>query len=138
MSETQYKSGSCNIGDVEIQQRRRLGYIGLILTIITIIIYLTLVYSINIPSIVGILVFIPAEMFTIGLLQARKKFCAAYGLAHQQNVSLKLGVTQQIENEDSRRKDRNKAFGIIFQSILYALIITILTLISGIIIPQLL
>jgi hypothetical protein len=137
MSETQYLSGTCNIGEAEIQQRRRIGYIGLALTIITIIIYLTLIYSIKLAPIFGILVFIPAIISTIGLLQARKKFCAAYGLAHEQNVSLKLGVTRQVEDEISRRKDRNKALRIIFQSVVYAFIITILTLVVGVITSQL-
>ena len=138
MTEIEYKSGSCNIGEAEIQQRRRIGYIGLILTIITIISYLILVYTIKLTPIYGIIVFIPAIMTTVGILQARRKFCAAYGLAHQQNVSLKLGVTQQVEDEQSRRKDRNKALKIIFESVVYALIITILTIITGIISSQLL
>ena len=39
-----YKAGSCNIGEAEIKQRRRIGYVGLSLTLVSIIFYLGLVY----------------------------------------------------------------------------------------------
>ena len=95
-----------------------------------------MVFSIKLSPLFGILVFIPSVMSTIGLLQARNKFCAAYGLASRQNVSLNLGVTIQVEDEISQRKDRNKAFNIIFQSIVYSIFVTILTIISGFILLQ--
>ncbi|MFX0013389.1 MAG: hypothetical protein ACFFB2_02010 [Promethearchaeota archaeon] len=136
MSEIQYSAGVCNIGEAEIKQRRRIGYIGLVLTVITIIVYLILIYSIKLDPLFGVIIFIPAEMTTIGLIQARSKFCAAYGLTHQQNVSSSLGLTIKIEDEVSQREDRNKAIKIVFQSLIIALIITVFTIIGGIIIRQ--
>lgn len=136
MSETQYSAGICNIGEAEIKQRRRIGYIGLGLTLITVIVYLGLVYSIKLDPLFGLIVFIPAEMTTIGLIQARNKFCAAYGLTRQQNVSSRLGLTIKVKDENSQREDRNKAVKIIFQSFIIALIITVLTVLGGIIIAQ--
>jgi hypothetical protein len=110
---------------------------GLSLTLITVIVYLGLVYFIKLDPLFGLIVFIPAEMTTIGLIQARNKFCAAYGLTHQQNVSSRLGLTIKVEDEISQRKDWNKAVNMIFQSLITALIITVLTVLGGIIIAHL-
>ncbi|MFX0185263.1 MAG: hypothetical protein ACFE95_19445 [Candidatus Hodarchaeota archaeon] len=136
MSEIQYSAGICNIGEAEIKQRRRIGYIGFGLTLIAIIIYLTLIYSIKLNPFYGVIIFIPAEMTTIGLIQARNKFCAAYGLTHQQNVSSSLGLTIKIKDETSQREDRNKALKIIFQSLIFAGAITVLTIIGGTAVAQ--
>lgn len=136
MSEIQYSAGVCNIGEAEIKQRRRLGYIGLGLTLIVIIVYLGLIYSIQLDPFFGVIIFIPAEMATIGFIQARKKFCAAYGLTRQQNVSSNLGLTIKIEDVSAQRDDRNKAFKIVFQSLVIALAITALTIIVGIVVAQ--
>lgn len=137
MSETKYIAGICNIGASEVNQRRRIGLIGLGLTSVSIILYLGLVYLIGLDIIVGVFVFLPAVMSAVGLLQARNQFCAAYGLAKQQNVTLSLGVTTKIEDVSSQKKDRNKALRIIFQSTIIAVGIALLTVISGIIVSQL-
>ena len=137
MSETKYIAGTCNIGASEINQRRRIGLIGLGLTSVSIIIYLGLVYLIGLDIILGLLVFLPAELSAVGLLQARNKFCAAYGLAKQQNVTLSLGLTTKIEDISSQKKDRSKALKILFQSTIIAIGITVLTVIVGIIVSQL-
>ncbi len=137
MSDINYKTGMCNIGEAEIAQRRRIGYIGLVLTIVFLIVYLSLIYLIDLNPFFGVIILIPAEIFTIGFLQARKKFCAAYGLAHRQNVASPLGVTLKIQDITSQKKDRNKALVIIIQSIIYAGIITAITYFIGLIIYQL-
>ncbi|MHA1945052.1 MAG: hypothetical protein ACXADW_20585 [Candidatus Hodarchaeales archaeon] len=136
MSKIEYTAGTCNIGEEEIKQRRRIGHIGLVLTLVSIIIYLGLVYSIGLDIMVGILIFLPAEMSAVGLLQARNKFCAAYGLTKQQNVSSSLGLTLKIEDISNQKKDRNKALKIVFQSTIIAIGISILTVILGIIVSQ--
>jgi hypothetical protein len=76
-------------------------------------------------------------MSAVGLLQARNKFCAAYGLAKQQNVTLSLGTTTKIEDLSSQKKDRNKALIIILQSTIIAFGIALLTIVAGIIVSQL-
>ncbi|MHA2346955.1 MAG: hypothetical protein ACXACP_09575 [Candidatus Hodarchaeales archaeon] len=136
MSKIEYTAGTCNIGEEEIKQRRRIGHFGLVLTLVSIIIYLGLVYSIGLDIMVGILIFLPAEMSAVGLLQARNKFCAAYGLTKQQNVSSSLGLTLKIEDISNQKKDRNKALKIVFQSTIIAIGISILTVILGIIVSQ--
>jgi hypothetical protein len=136
LSKIEYTAGTCNIGEEEIKQRRRIGHFGLVLTLVSIIIYLGLVYSIGLDIMVGILIFLPAEMSAVGLLQARNKFCAAYGLTKQQNVSSSLGLTLKIEDISNQKKDRNKALKIVFQSTIIAIGISILTVILGIIVSQ--
>ncbi|MHA1966323.1 MAG: hypothetical protein ACW964_00850 [Candidatus Hodarchaeales archaeon] len=136
MSKIEYTAGTCNIGEEEIKQRRRIGRIGLVLTLVSIVIYLGLVYSIGLDIMVGVLIFLPAEMSAVGLLQARNKFCAAYGLTKQQNVSSSLGLTLKIEDISNQKKDRNKALKIVFQSTIIAIGISILTVILGIIVSQ--
>jgi predicted nucleic acid-binding Zn ribbon protein len=134
MSDIQYTPGTCNIGDVEIKQRRRIGRIGLILTLVSIIIYLGLVYSIELDILFGVLIFLPAVMSAVGLLQARNKFCAAYGLTKQQNVSTSLGLTLKIEDLSNQKKDRNKAIKIVMQSILIAVTISLVSILGGIVV----
>ncbi len=133
MAEIKYSAGVCNIGEAEIRQRRRIGYFGLALTLIGTVVYIGLILSIKLNPLFGVFIFIPAEMASIGLIQARSKFCAAYGLTHQQNISAYFGVTIKIEDEVSRVEDRNKALKIILQSLLIAIIITVLAIFGGII-----
>jgi hypothetical protein len=137
MSETKYIAGTCNIGASEINQRRRIGLIGLGLTSVSIVVYLGLVYLIGLDIILGVFVFLPAVISAVGLLQARNRFCAAYGLAKQQNVTLSLGTTTKIEDISSQKKDRNKALKLLFQSTIIAIGIALLTVIAGIIVSQL-
>ena len=137
MSEIKYTAGTCNIGEAEINQRRRIGLLGLGLTSVSIIIYLGLVYLIGLDILFGALVFLPAEMSAVGLLQARNKFCAAYGLTKQQNVSSSLGLTLKIEDISNQKKDRNKALKIVFQSTIISIGIAVLTVILGIAVSQL-
>ena len=103
---------------------------------VSIIIYLALVYLIGLDILFGALVFLPAEMSAVGLLQARNKFCAAYGLTKQQNVSSSLGLTLKIEDISNQKKDRNKALKIVFQSTIISIGIAVLTVILGIIVSQ--
>ena len=135
-SETEYIAGTCNIGTSEVNQRRRIGLIGLGLTFVSIIVYLGLVYLIGLETILGALVFLPAVMSAVGLLQARNKFCAAYGFAKRQNVTLSLGTTTKVEDISSQKKDRNKAVRIVLQSTIIAVGIAFLTVILGIIVSQ--
>jgi hypothetical protein len=130
--EETYIAGSCNISLPEITQRKRFGYIGLVITGIGIILYLFAVFNMNLDPLFGILLSFPAFMSSIGFIQARQKFCAAYGLGKRYNVSSNLGVTINVENKELQIKDRNKAFWIIIQSIIISLIIAFIVIIGGI------
>ncbi|MFX1516872.1 MAG: hypothetical protein ACFFC6_11210 [Promethearchaeota archaeon] len=128
---TEYIAGSCNIGNVEITQRRRIGFIGLVITGIGVIMYVFSVSALNISPFIGFLFIFPTSMAAIGFIQARQKFCAAYGFTSVANVSVRLGVTTKIENEIERKKDRNKAIIISIQSILIGVVVTVVIMILG-------
>lgn len=134
MRETVYSAGKCNIGENEIAQRNRIGYFGLILTIIGFVVYVIGIYTIKLEPVIGLGLFIPAFMGSIGLIQARNKFCAAYGLAKKYNVSSNLGVILHVEDVVHQKRDRNKALIIVIQSILIATVISLVSVIIGIII----
>ena len=136
MRETVYSAGKCNIGENEIAQRNRIGYFGLILTIIGFVVYVIGIYTIKLEPIIGLGLFIPALMGSVGLIQARSKFCAAYGFAKKYNVSSGLGVILHVEDVVHQKRDRNKALIIVIQSILIATVISLVSVIIGIIISN--
>ncbi len=133
---TEYVAGSCNIGGAEISQRRRIGYIGLAVIGFGFIIYIFSVFSLNISPLLGVLFIFPGTIAAIGFIQARQKFCAAYGFSSVANVSVQLGRTMKIEDEAERKKDRNKAIIISIQSILIGVVVTVIITILGYIIQQ--
>jgi len=133
-TETTYSSGICNIGDKEVAQRKRIGYIGIVLTVVGFLVYAIGIYTIKLEPIVGIGLFIPALMGSVGLIQARNKFCAAYGFAKKYNVSSGLGVILHVEDIAHQKKDRNKALIIVIQSILIATVISLVSVLLGVVI----
>ncbi|UCE13967.1 MAG: hypothetical protein JSV04_02025 [Candidatus Heimdallarchaeota archaeon] len=136
MTSTEYVAGSCNIGSSEITRRRRIGFIGLAVSGFGFIIYVFSVFSLNITPFFGILFILPGTVAAIGFIQARQKFCAAYGFSSVANVSVHLGSTVKIEDETERKKDRNKAIIISIQSILIGIVVAVLITILGFIIQQ--
>jgi hypothetical protein len=128
----EYIAGTCNIGEQEIKQRRRLGYLGVSLTIIGFTIYITGIYFFNLEPLIGSLLFIPAMMGAIGLIQARKKFCAAYGFSKVYNVASDLGLTIKVEDDSAQKKDQKKALIIVIQSFLVSAVIAIVSIAIGI------
>ncbi|MHA2272795.1 MAG: hypothetical protein ACXACI_13095 [Candidatus Hodarchaeales archaeon] len=131
-SDISYQAGICNIGTPEINQRMRLGWLGLLLTALGFISILSGVAFYDIPPVIGFLVGLPAFMAAIGFLQAQQKFCVAYGLMHVQNVTPQLGAITAIRDVDNRKKDRNKAFRMILLAIAIGLATGILTFILAV------
>ena len=91
-SELTYIPGTCNIGPSEIKRRRSVAYLGAVLTIITTIALLAAHNS----HLSHIAVFIPAMIFSVGLVQSTKKFCFAFGLS---------GVSQTPGLQDTAQSD---------------------------------
>ncbi len=125
---TDYIPGTCNIGKGEIRRRQLVALIGLFLTI-TVGIGLFLNEDSNPPR---FFIFIPALVFSIGLVQSRKKFCLAYGFAGTFNFG-KLGSVSRVASAEARKADQRMALKILGQSILLALVITILFMTIGLI-----
>ena len=102
-----YRPGACNIGPAEIARRRRSGIVGLAIAA-GLAAALLLVSA---PPAVRWLVALPLAGGVIGLLQARLRFCAGFGIAGVRNFG-PLGRVGRVEDPAARRADRARALAI--------------------------
>jgi hypothetical protein len=102
-----YRPGACNIGPAEIARRRRSGLVGLGAAGVLAAALLIL----DAPAVTRWLVALPLAGGAVGLLQARFRFCAAFGLAGVSNFGA-LGEVERVEVATARRADRAKAISI--------------------------
>ncbi|MFX0184911.1 MAG: hypothetical protein ACFE95_17655, partial [Candidatus Hodarchaeota archaeon] len=58
----EYVAGSCNIGSAEINQRKRIGFIGLSITGFGIMVYIPSIIILNINPLLGILFIFPGTL----------------------------------------------------------------------------
>ena len=118
---SEYVSGACNIGPSEIKRRRQGALIGAVLFAIT-----TLLFVItDAPTTTRILVFIPALLFAVGMIQSRKRFCVAYGFLGVFSLE-KLGATTKITINQDLKADRKYAIKLLTQSILISIALTLM------------
>jgi hypothetical protein len=103
----EYRPGACNIGPAEIARRRRSGIVGLAASALLAVLLLVL----DAPAATRWLVALPLAVGAIGLLQARFRFCAAFGLAGVRNFG-RPGTVERVEEAAARRADRKKAVAI--------------------------
>ena len=120
MNQNTYTPGVCNIGTQETKYRRKIGWIGLI---VTIIIFGILVWSAMSP-LLRLLLILPATISAAGFLQARAHFCFAYAEQGIHNFNA-LGDKQSIEEQDARKKDKKRGRIIILQALLIGILIGI-------------
>ena len=116
----EYIAGSCNIGNGEIRRRQVVALAGAV---------------ISATSLVGLLntdaartarftLFFPLMVFAIGFIQARKKFCLAYGFMGTFNFG-KLGQISRVSDPMAKKADRKTALTILAQSFFLALGLTL-------------
>jgi hypothetical protein len=125
MEDNKYIPGVCNIGREEINQRKLVGMIGLVITIVT----LFLLIFFNASFGLKLIVIIPAVISSMGFLQARAHFCVFYGWASLFNFD-SLGKKNKVEKDEYVLLDRKKSLRIV----LYSLLIGFMTGIVAIII----
>lgn len=118
---SEYVAGSCNIGKGEIKRRQTIALIGVFLIFFS----ASTILGTNQGRSVRLSIFIPAMIFAVGFIQARKKFCLAYGLAGTFNFG-KLGSISKVQNEVDKKADRKTAINILIQSVALASAITLL------------
>lgn len=118
---SEYVAGSCNIGKGEIKRRQTIALIGVFLILFS----ASTILGTDQGRSVRLSIFIPAMIFAVGFIQARKKFCLAYGLAGTFNFG-KLGSISKVQNEEDKKADRKTAINILIQSAALASAITLL------------
>lgn len=99
-----YESGTCNIGRDEISHRRRLAYLGLVVTLA----FLVLLLVANVPPLARFSVALPAWGTAVAYLQARRRFCVAFAVRGVFNFG-GVGTTQRVADPESRARDRRRA-----------------------------
>jgi hypothetical protein len=103
-SQSAYVPGQCNIGQAEIAGRRRAGHVGVVATVGL----LAVLIVVGAPPLARLLVALPAAVAASGYLQARLRFCAAYGARGVYNFD-DIGSTIQVAEHEARRRDRSTA-----------------------------
>ena len=116
---TEYIPGSCNIGKGEIRRRQLVALIGIFLTFSS----ATALLATNQSRTNRLSIFIPALIFSIGFVQARSKFCLAYGLAGTFNFE-RIGKISRVQSVQDRKVDRKTAIIILLKSAALAALIT--------------
>jgi len=116
---SEYIPGMCNIGPAERRMRRMSGIAATLATVAL----LTFLLVIDAPVLWRLLLILPAAGAASGFLQDAFHFCAAFGLKGIFNVINSMGITDNVDLEEYRVKDRNKALQIIILSVVIGLIV---------------
>ena len=116
---SEYIAGSCNIGKGEIRRRQTVALVGLFLVFFS----ASTIIGTEQSRFARLSIFLPAMIFAVGFIQARKKFCLAYGFAGTFNFG-KLGSISKVQSEVDKKADRKTAISIFVQSALLAVAIT--------------
>ena len=99
-----YQPGVCNIGPAEIRRRRHIGYVGVAAAAVLGLFLL----AVDAPAAARLLIALPLAGGIDGLIQARLKFCAGYGLAGLRNME-GIGQAERVEDAAARAVDRRRA-----------------------------
>ena len=121
MAQVEYMAGTCNIGGSELKSRRIVAAIGLVLSVITLVSFI----STDVPRTARLGIFLPLMVMSVGWVQSRKKFCLAYGFAGTFNFG-KLGQVSRVADPIARAADRKTALKIIGECVLYSAVLTAL------------
>ena len=119
MSDSTYIAGTCNIGEKEIRRRQLVAVIGAILSLVSLIGFI----STDSTRSVRLGIFLPLMIAAVGFVQSRSKFCLAYGFAGTFNFG-KLGDLSRVSDPVSKAADRATALRILMKSFLLAAIAT--------------
>jgi hypothetical protein len=118
-----YVAGSCNIGPSEIHRRYQVAIIGGVLyTILAIALIAT-----DQKTSTRLITFAPAMLASVGFIQARSRFCFAYGLMGVFNFDA-AGDVKKIKDPAALRADRAQAFKIVLKSLASASLMTALVI----------
>jgi hypothetical protein len=124
MTGQKYIPGVCNIGPAERARRRQSGLLAAAVTIALLMILM----AIHTPTSWRLLIFLPATAAASGYLQSAFHFCAGFGMRGLYNVVNSAGITNDVQSEEFRRKDRSKALTIVAYSALIGTAVAVASL----------
>jgi fatty acid desaturase len=124
MTGQKYIPGVCNIGPAERARRRQSGLLAAAVTIALLMILM----AIHTPTSWRLLIFLPATAAASGYLQSAFHFCAGFGMRGLYNVVNSAGITNDVQSEEFRRKDRSKALTIVACSALIGAAVAVASL----------
>ena len=116
----EYVAGVCNIGKAEVRQRLIVSMVGLVSALLL----AGWLVSADASASQRWLVFLPFLIWAIGLVQARHRFCIAYGLAGTFNFG-RLGTTSQVVDPAFRKADQQAVLKLAALSVTYAFAATL-------------
>lgn len=119
-----YVAGSCNIGPSEIHRRYQVAITGGVLYSLLAIFLIASDQSTS----TRLIAFAPAMLASVGFIQARNRFCFAYGLMGVFNFDT-AGDVKKIKDPAALKADRTNALKIIGKSFLLASVMTALVVI---------
>jgi|WetSurMetagenome_2_1015567.scaffolds.fasta_scaffold761645_1 hypothetical protein len=114
-----YIPGTCNLGRDEIRHRMRIGYVGVALTFIVFIV----LEIFDSPRPYRILVFPPIFYALSGFIQARHRFCFAYGWLGLLSMTGRKQF-HKVSDKENARKDRITALKIVSMVLLGSMMLT--------------
>lgn len=119
----EYVPGQCNIGPEEGARRRNFGWVSLAVGVVVFVVLL----GFRVNPLWRLFLFLPATAAASGFLQAYFHFCSGFARTGVHNFG-PLGQTTTIEEEDSKRKDRQKGNQISRYAVLIGAAVAILCL----------
>lgn len=116
-----YVPGQCNLGSREVTRRRRVGYIGLSLSVG----FMILAQLLNVPKGYLWLLFFPLAYSFTGFFQARQQFCVLYGVMGLARPS-DTGKFVKIKDRTDHQKDLRMVVTLLLKASAAALLVTAL------------
>jgi hypothetical protein len=117
-----YIPGVCNIGPAEIRLRKRLGWWGLL---ISIVLWGLLVWF-RVPVWLRLVIIVPAFFSANGFLQGFMHFCAGFGMRGLFNFRPQVGQTDTVQQAAFRAMDRKKAQQIFAYATVIAVVVALI------------
>jgi hypothetical protein len=121
MDYSHYVPGVCNIGQAEIARRRGIGWLGLILASV----FLVLFARIDAGNVWLLLIFLTSTASASGFIQGKMHFCVAFGLMNVFNIRSEAGKTETVIQAEFKAQDKKKALQILGYATLVGLVVTL-------------
>ena len=119
---TTYQPGVCNIGPAERRQRRSIGYVGLVATVLALVAFVVF----DVPWPWRILIAVPAALGANGFLQSALHFCVGFAMRGLYNLGDKLGTEENVIDKEMRAADQKKGLQIMLYSLLIAAAVVVI------------